>query len=402
MPTLRRRFFGPRPADEPTESLWMHAVSVGETGVAAVLAQRLPASGRLCFTTVTPTGQRAAARALGERIDLAYLPFDLFWAVYRFLAWARPRAAVLVEGDYWPFLLSTLRRRRVPVYVVNGRLSDRSFDRLKLLPRALTRAWFRPITRFGVQSEQERERFLALGLDADRVVVTGNMKFDQRPPTRHPGLEERLRELADGRPILVAGSTMQSEDEKVLQAFDELAGEAMLLLAPRHPERSPAVRDLAVKHGFRVAMRSNLQAPPLRSPNDGRGRPDVVILDTIGELAGLYRLAACAFIGGTLVDTGGHNPLEPAAHAAPIVAGPSMHNFRAIAREFDRARAWRLVNDATELADVWRDCLADPESAAGYGHRARQLLEDNRGAVDTTFEFLQPLIDRWQNGQDDA
>ncbi len=465
VPTLRRRFFGPSGGSEGPESLWVHAVSVGEAGVAAVLARRLPAVGRLTFTTVTPTGQHAAASLLSDRIDLAYLPFDLFWAVRRFLAWARPRGAVLTEGDYWPFLLSSLRRRGVPVYVVNGRLSDRSWGRLRLLPRFITRAWFRPITRFGVQSEQDRERFVRLGVDPADIEVTGNLKFDQQPGDPVPSLEAAIRDLAGGRRILVAGSTMEGEEEQVLRAFDGLAKQAMLLLAPRHPERAPAVRKLAEDEGFQTKMRSEIPAPqpatrgddesmshepratnheprttshephPEVIPSEGRrpesrdldahpeesssdrsrpvrlgaphlaqgdqsGKPDVVILDTIGELAGLYALANSAFVGGTLIPTGGHNPLEPAVHAVPIVAGPSMHNFRAIAEAFDDADAWKLVDSAAELADVWRQWLADPDSATGYGARAQRLVNDNRGAIDATLEFLQPLIDRWQTGGD--
>ena len=424
VPTLRRRFFGPSGASGGAESLWMHAVSVGEAGVAAVLARRLPAGGRLTFTTVTPTGQRAAAAQLGERIDLAYLPFDLFWAVRRFLAWARPRGAVLTEGDYWPFLLSTLRRRGVPVYVVNGRLSDRSWDRLRLLPRFVTRAWFRPITRFGVQSEQDRARFTALGVDPSDIEITGNLKFDQQPVSPSPDLEAMMRSVAGDRRILVAGSTMDGEEEHVLRAFTGLQEQAMLLLAPRHPERAPAVRKLAQEHGLKVQMRSEIPAPQPTTRGDDDATetatshdsrtthhhppstihhpPDLVLLDTIGELAGLYALADSAFVGGTLVPTGGHNPLEPAAHAVPIIAGPSMHNFRAIADAFDDADAWRLVDNAAELAEVWKHWLSDPTLAAGYGHRAQQLVEANSGAIDATLEFLQPLIRRWQAAATDS
>jgi 3-deoxy-D-manno-octulosonic-acid transferase len=382
LPTLSGRLArNLQPSSGKDGFLWVHAVSVGEVAVAATLARALPPEIPLLVTTVTPTGQERARSLLGERAEVAYLPFDLGFAVRRFYDCFQPRALVLVEGDYWPLVLSEARRRGLPVVVVNGRVGDRSFGRMRKL-RPLLGYLFSRVERFGVQSAEDRDRLVSLGVPAERVTVTGNLKYESPEPVVKPELEERLRALAGGRPILLAGSTMSGEEEQVLEAFATLGEGALLVLAPRHPERWDEVDALLRTRGINAVRRSQ----------GGITQPDVILLDSLGELAGLYRIAAGAFIGGTLVPKGGHNPLEPARFGVPVAVGPSMHNFRDMAERFDKAGAWRRVKDAGELATVWKEWLDDPATAREQGERALSLLEENRGALDRTLEMLGPIL----------
>ncbi len=372
-------------------TLWIHAVSVGEVAVAATLVRRLPEDLPLVVTTVTPTGQELARALFADpegRRAVTYLPFDLAFAVSSFFRRFQPSALILVEGDYWPLVLEAARRRRLPVAVVNGRVGERSGRRLARFPRLARRLFFEPVARFAVQTDQDRSRLIAGGAPAERIAVTGNLKFDATAPEAKPELEAEIRRLAAGRPILLAGSTMPGEDEQLLDAFAALgAGDAaLLLIAPRHPERFDGVAGLIRERGLACLRRSRLDEDPEATAGD------VLLLDTLGELAGLYRVADVAFIGGTLVPTGGHNPLEPACFAVPIVVGPSMHNFREMADSFDRAGAWARVADAGELARQWQAWLADAEAAQAVGARAAELLAANRGAVERTLEIIEPLL----------
>jgi 3-deoxy-D-manno-octulosonic-acid transferase len=385
--TLRGRLGGQLEGTSGRGGLWLHAVSVGEAGVAATLARRLPAELPLVVTTVTPTGQERAQAAFARRPGsaVAYLPFDLGFAIQRFWRRFTPRALVLVEGDLWPLVLRTAKRARLPIAVVNGRVSDRGYARMRRL-RPLLRPLLGQVDRFGVQTGADRERLLALGVPAERVVVTGNLKYETLEPKTDPALEEALRGLAGGRPILLAGSTMPGEEELVLAAFEALERElpAMLILAPRHPERFPAVADTLAARGLAWRRRTALGA--------AAGPPAVVLLDSLGELAGLYRVADAAFVGGTLVPTGGHNPLEPARYGVPTAVGPAMHNFREMAEQFDAAGAWRRVDDPPALTAAWREWLLEPDSGRAVGARAKALLAAERGALDRTLAMLEPLL----------
>jgi 3-deoxy-D-manno-octulosonic-acid transferase len=388
LPTLSSRLGRTTGPDSPRGALWLHAVSVGEVGVAATLARVLPPEIPLLVTTVTPTGQERARSAFAGWAEVTYLPFDLGFAVQRFFRRHKPRALVLVEGDYWPLLLREARRRGLPIAVINGRVGDRSFRRMRRL-RFLVAPLFAGIERFGVQSGQDRDRLAALGVDPRRIVVTGNLKYESPEPPRKPELEEALQNLARSRPLLLAGSTMAGEEEAVLEAFLETGGgeRALLVLAPRHPERWGEVDALLHSRGIEAIRRTALSAS---------GQPAVVLLDSLGELAGLYRLATAAFIGGTLVSTGGHNPLEAARFGVPLAVGPSMHNFREMAEAFDRAGAWRRVKDARELATAWREWLDDPAAARAAGERALRLVEENRGALARILEMLAPVLSHLQ------
>lgn len=405
--------------------LWLHAVSVGEVGVAATLARALPPDLPLLVTTVTPTGQALARKAFAGRAPVAYLPFDLRPALGRLWRRFSPAALVLVEGDYWPLLLRETRRRGLTVAVVNGRVGDRSYGRMRRLRPLARRLLFSGIGSFGVQSAADGRRLQALGVEGGRITVTGNLKFETRQPDAHRGLGAALGRLAGGRPLLIAGSTMPGEEEQVLAAFAAVGGgrRALLVLAPRHPERWDEVHRQLRASGLEVQRRSRLNLAAASgvngageaeaanrgereaaahqdggaAANEGReaathGAPDVVLLDSMGELSGLYRLAAAAFVGGTLAPTGGHNPLEAARYGIPIAVGPSMHNFREMAKLFDRAGAWRRVADAAALGSAWEQWLSDPAAARRQGERAAALLDENRGALARTLDMLAPVL----------
>ena len=393
--SVRRRLGRGTAEAAPPGALWLHAVSVGEVGVAATLVRSLPAEIPLLVTTVTPTGQARAAAQFAGRATVDYLPFDLGFAVRRFFRRHSPGALVLVEGDYWPLVLREAKRRELPVAVVNGRVGDRSFRRMLAL-RPLLGPLFDAIGRFGLQTAADGERLAALGIGADRLHVTGNLKFETRETPELPELERELLALAAGRPLLVAGSTMEREEEAVLRAFAAAGGgeRALLVLAPRHPERWGSVEALLKARGVSGVRRTELIPSKQGSIPElpEAGRVSIVLLDTLGELASVYRLARGAFVGGTLVPKGGHNPLEPARLGVPVAVGPSMENFREIAEEFDRLPAWGRVANAEELGALWRLWLDRPEEARELGARARRLVLENRGAAERTLAMLAPLL----------
>jgi 3-deoxy-D-manno-octulosonic-acid transferase len=363
--------------------LWVHAVSVGEVGVAKTLATGLPSDLPLLVTTITPTGQARARALFAERAAVDYLPFDLGFAVRRFLDRHRPRALICVEGDLWPLVLRAARRRGLPIAVVNGRVSDRSFRRMRRLRRILGPI-LDPVHCFGVQSPEDRDRLVALGVAPERIVVTGNLKFEAAAPRPLPALAALVGSLSAGRPILVAGSTMAGEEEQVLDAWRAAGGGhgSLLVLAPRHPERWPAVAALLAVRSLRFARRSETPSGPT----------DILLLDSLGELAGIYGLARGAFVGGTLVPTGGHNPLEPAAAGVPVAVGPSMENFQEIAAAFEAASAWERVTDAAGLGAVFSAWLGAPETARRLGERGRGLVAARQGALERTLRLLTPLL----------
>ncbi|MBZ0114082.1 MAG: 3-deoxy-D-manno-octulosonic acid transferase [Thermoanaerobaculia bacterium] len=382
LPTIRGRLGLELPAG-PTDALWFHAVSVGEAMVACSVIAKLPSKIPVIVTTITPTGQARAKALIGDRGAVTYLPFDLAWTLDPFLARLRPRALVLVEGDYWPLLLSRVKRLALPSVVINTRVGDTTFRRLRRWPFANRRLMGR-VDRFGVQSEQDRSRLIGLGIDAERVQVTGNLKYEAARPKLSSETRLRIEGLAAGRPVLVAGSTMAGEDEMVLDAFTLCGGgrTALLVLAPRHPERWDAVAAEVQARGLALVRRSK----------DSAASGDVLLLDSLGELAGIYELATASFIGGTLVTTGGHNPLEPARYGIPIAVGPSMENFRDMANQFDRAEAWTRVQGVQSLAETWRGWLDDPPAAQRVGQRADKLVLANQGAMERTLELLQPIL----------
>ena len=388
---------GRLPEARGVRPLWLHAASVGETAVAATLAPALPADLDLLVTTVTPTGQAAAKKLFmplardGRSVVVTYLPFDLDPLVSRFLDRYSPRALVLLESELWPLVLRSCGRRRIPVAVLNARVSDRSFVRMRRAGRLCRRTLLDPVSRFGAQSPQDEDRLRGLGASGQTVSLTGNLKFDTPEPAPVAGLERTLRRLAADRPILVVGSTMSGEEGIVLDAFERLGREAMLVLAPRHPERFDEVWGEIEERSLPALRRSRMQSAGMGETQAVPVR--VVLLDSLGELASVYRLSSAAFIGGSLVPTGGHNPIEAARFGVPVIVGPSMENFRRMADDFKAAGALAVVRDGEALTSAWRRLLDGPGEAAEKGRRGLEIVDRNRGAVKRSVQLLGELVD---------
>jgi 3-deoxy-D-manno-octulosonic-acid transferase len=373
----------------PERGLWIQAVSVGEVAVARPVlleVRRRHPELPLILSSTTATGLSMAA---GQPAADAVIPFpvDLPGPVRRCLDAARPRLVVLVETELWPELLAGCARRGIPVALVNARISDSSFRGYRAARWALA-PLLRPVSLVLAQGEEESARLAALGIPADRITVVGNIKYDAAPAREvAPELVDALRRLAGPRPIWVAGSTMAGEDQAVVAALlaQPAAKRPFLLLAPRHPDRSGDVLRLAAAAGVRAVRRTALDA-------SAGGPCDAVVLDTVGELAPLYRLAAVAFVGGSLVRTGGHNPIEPARFGVPVLTGPHLRNFASIYKEFAAVGAARIVRDGSELTEALGAWLGDAAAARAAGEAGRQLLLRHAGATARTVDALERFL----------
>ncbi len=373
-------------------SIWIHAVSVGEVLAARTLVEplRRQAGGRrLYLSTTTMTGKAVAEKHAVGLDGLFYAPFDWPHPVRASLETLNPDLLVLVETELWPNLIHEARRRGARVALVNGRISPRSFERYQLVRPLLSKV-LAEVDLFLMQADAHAERILALGAPPDRVRVSGNLKFDALDAPRTP---DRLRTILapSGQiphPLIVAGSTMAGEEELVLQAYHavrEAVPEARLVIAPRHPERFDQVPALIEAAGFRCARRS-------RTDPGGWHAGEVMLLDTLGELAQVYPLASAVYVGGSLVPTGGHNVLEAAVAGRAIVVGPSMTNFQEIAELFLAEKAMVQVASPAELGRELQALLRDQPRRRALGERARGLIDRNRGALDTTVEALATLL----------
>lgn len=366
-------------------AVWLHAVSVGEVhaarGLIPSLRRELPGA-PIVLSTTTATGLALAEQAGADAVFT--MPLDLPAALAPYFATLRPCLLLLVETEVWPNLLRECGRRRVPVALVNARLSLRSARRY----RHLARWWPAPLQALDLvcaRTETEAARFRALGIDAGRVFVTGNLKSDAAVAAGPGDACERLRErlaIAPGQPLLVAGCTMPGEEEQVLEAFGSARARhprLRLLLAPRHPERFDAAEALVRERGFSWCRRSSAAR---------NGNADVILLDTIGELPAAYGLGTVSFVGGSLVPAGGHNLLEPAVQAQPVLFGPHTDNFAGLARAFRSEGAGIMVRDAQELAARVGELLDDAALRARLGERARSLALRDAGAGERTARLL--------------
>ncbi len=401
--------FGRVPQDVPRIApgcIWVHAVSVGEVLAALPLAnllkQQFP-SKPLVVSTTTATGQKLAR----ERFDFAdgflYFPFDWTWVVRRVLRTLSPACVIILETEIWPNFLREAKRENVPVIFVNGRISDRSIRRYRRLLKAfgfILKGFFRSVLSnpafFLMQSDGDSARLLELGAPRDRVVVTGNLKYD----SPQPGESEFGRWLANAvekhgrRPLIVAGSVTSGEEPLVLIAFGVLQGEmrnAFLVLAPRKPERFAAAAQ-HIEESNRGYLRRSQIAPGSDDGPSLTSSTSVLLLDSIGELAGLYRFADAVFVGGSLVPAGGHNVLEPAGFGKPPVFGNSMENFAEVASAFVSKGAGMEVFNPEELGVAWIQLVQDTERSRSMGAAARALVDENRGATGKTLAHIRTIL----------
>lgn len=361
------------------DPIWVHAVSVGET-IAAVpminaLRVRYPERD-IVVTTMTPTGSERVRAMLGDEVFHVYAPYDVPGAIRRFIKRIRPRMLIVMETELWPNTVSACRRAGIPVLLANARLSERSargYGRVSWLSRPL----FSQLNQVVAQHEDDAQRFRELGCLAENVEVSGSIKFDIQIDDGLRQQGEMLRtELGLHRPIWIAASTHAGEDEQVLQAHRQVLEsqpDALLVLVPRHPERFSPVFELADR-AF-VTSRRSTDSLPLATD------VQVYVADTMGELLKLYAAADVAFVGGSLIERGGHNPLEPAALSLPIIMGPHVFNFEAICHALCEAGGLKFVGSSTLLAERVIEFFTDADYRAGVGAQALQVVESNRGAL---------------------
>jgi 3-deoxy-D-manno-octulosonic-acid transferase len=391
-------------------TIWFHSCSVGETlslqPLVRDLHERFPEA-RLLFSTVTKTGQQVAAQCFAPYGDgnIFYFPVDLAAVVKRVLNWIRPALMVIIDTEIWPNILHQTHNRGIPVVLANGRISAASFRYYRWARPVLGRV-FQNYRVLMMQSEQDARRIAEMGAPAEKILVTGNIKFD-RDLVEESGealarsLQEKFGLGQSNAPLIVAGSTHSGEEQMLLEVFQRIRSipaleQTRLLLAPRHPERFDAVAQLAARRGFRVVRRTDRSGPSMDAP--------VLVLDTMGELSAVYRFATIVFIGGTLVCHGGHSLMEPALYSKAIVTGPSMENFRQAFDEFRAHGGVRPISagekepeqQVRQLLDVFRRLLQNEGERQALGKAAFSVLEKNRGAARRAVERIAAIFEEAQ------
>lgn len=378
----------PQGFDKNKLTLWIHAVSVGETAASAPLVaelQRRYPDAQIVMTTMTPTGSDRVRLLFGEAVMHVYIPYDLPGACNRFLDKYRPSLLILMETELWPNLVHSCHRRGVKLLLANGRLSEKSaaaYGRFATFTRSL----LEKIDRIAAQAAPDAQRFIDLGAKPEQVAVTGSLKF--LIDVNEKEQQAYFSVIADAaRPVLVAASTREGEEEKVLRAFKICLAEIpslLLVLIPRHPERFAKASRLSEEQGLRTVKRSDGGKVELET--------QVVIGDSMGEMFDYYKVATIAFVGGSLVDTGCQNVLEPAAMGTPILVGPSQYNFATICKQLEQAGALKTVQNELELADSISALIADDRACLEMGEQGKQLVRENQNALSALMKLVEPLI----------
>lgn len=403
---LRQRL-GQLPAIDTSNKqvIWLHCVSVGETQAARSLVRALRAEypdHRLVVSTTTVTGQQVARDLFAEDAALVfYFPVDLAWIVRRVLRVLKPSAVLIMETELWPRLLRECRKRAIPVALLNGRISEKSFRRYRKI-QPFMRYVLSDLTIALMQSEKDAARIRELGLPDVRIALPGNLKFD----SAETAIDERVTAELRGRfgfdgtrPLIVAASTHASEERVLIEALKRMkhsdpARHTRLLIAPRHPERFAEVAALLEGSDFTWSCRSS-------EPSERDATSDIVLLDTVGELRTVYPLAQVVFVGGSIASFGGHNMLEPAATGACVITGPHTENFAAITKALlDEGALIQLpetsaaIDASAQLAAVFTKLLAEEAARSEMGERAREVCRQNAGATERTMQMLSPILSR--------
>jgi 3-deoxy-D-manno-octulosonic-acid transferase len=361
--------------------IWLHAVSVGETLAAVPLVKALQIKypdHRLLITCMTATGSERITATFGDSVDHSYAPYDTPDAIARFLQRVQPRMLIIMETELWPNTVAACCKRQIPVILANARLSEKS-ARGYARVSGLSAPMLTQLSVVAAQHGDDGARFTALGLPADNLSITGNIKFDLDLSAEVRQSAEALRRQWSGttqRPILLAASTHRGEDEIILQAFGlikQSVDNLLLVLVPRHPERFNQVGDLCRKAGYSLARRRS---------NDSVEQADILLGDSMGELMTFFGACDIAFVGGSLVTNGGHNMIEPAAWGKPTLSGLSVFNFAEVSRLLAEAGGLSLVEDAAALADATIELIENPEQAQQMGQQAQRVAEANRGALE--------------------
>lgn len=381
----------PRALPDGKRVIWLHAVSVGEVLAARpllnALLERYPQY-RIVVTTTTPTGALTVHQNFAGNIEHRYFPYDLPFAVSRSLRMIHPSLVVVMETELWPNFYAACAERGVPLALVNARLSEKSARGYRRVS-ALVRSTLRSASLIAAQSRVDADRFLSLGADPAQVMVCGNVKFDMHVPHSLREQGQALRQFfSASRPVWIAASTHPGEEGAILDAFGALLEkfpDCLLILAPRHPERSEAIEDMSRRAGFDTVRRS-------RQDQYGPGS-QVYVLDSLGELPVYYACADIAFVGGSLVPLGGHNLLEPASLGVPVISGPHLFNFSSISELLLDAQAMRVVPGAGALADTVIGMLRDADLRHSMGERARGVFVQHRGCTELLVRSLSQFIE---------
>jgi len=385
-PELRRNWyqrlgFPPR-MDGPV--VWVHAVSVGETIAAGPMVRRLLARNPgiiILMTAMTDTGLAQARKMFGDQVQYAYAPYDTPGSIRRFLDRAHPRILVIMETEIWPNMICQCRGRNVPVFLINARLSERSargYERI----RSLASPVMRSISWVAAQAEKDAERFRRIGVAPEKIAVTGSVKFDVDIPDSVRVASAAIKSDFAARPVWIAGSTHEGEHEHLLAAHKqilEVHAQALLVVVPRHPDRFEPMADRIAKSGFSLARRSN---------HDDPGQAQVYLGDTMGELMMLYGAGDMAFVGGSLIERGGHNPLEPAAWGIPVFSGPHVFNFETIYQRLLDDAGVEVITNADELATRIIHLFSDTAECKAIGQRALAVVNRNKGALDKVVDGI--------------
>ncbi|MEW6586245.1 MAG: 3-deoxy-D-manno-octulosonic acid transferase [Nitrospirota bacterium] len=387
-----------RTKDAGGKTIWVHAVSVGEVIAAIPLLKRLREtypSGNIVLSTITDTGQEVAGERMPEGVSVIYLPFDIHAVLDRAVRRIKPELLIIMETELWPNLFRTCHMNNVSVILLNGRISEKSFKGYSRISFFMKKV-LSFVDFFGMQNEEYAERIRSLGVDGGRVMNIGNFKFDAVPPSRIPVWAERLK-----KPVLIAGSTHDGEEELITSVYTELKRDfpgLNLLIAPRHPERFNEVETILKAKKVSYIRRSALGSRCGEKMLDGAKEsvtPQiegyVLLLDSVGELSSVYGISDIAIIGKSFRGQGGQNPLEPASWGKPIVCGPHMENFPVI-KEFYRAGAALEVPEE-ELFSTLKELLSNPEKAAAVGGKAQELYRNNSGAVERALEIIKRYVE---------
>ncbi len=388
--------------------IWIHCVSVGEVqaaqSIVRSLATRFPKFA-IVLSTTTVTGQKVAREIFGDQTEAVfYFPIDWAWTVRRVLSKVQPAAILVMETELWPRLFREARRTEVPVAILNGRISEKSFGRYKLV-RPFIRRVLNDLTLALMQTERDAERIGELGMPKNRTVVSGNLKFDSAAGNSHEQLANEIRDrfgFQDGRPLIVAASTHQPEEQVLMDALIKVRQthpNARLLIAPRHPERFDGVADILSKSDLSFVRRS-------AAPSEQDSRAEVVLLDSIGELRAAYPPADLAFVGGSIAPHGGHSVIEPGTHGVCTITGPHTQNFAAVTKALldeDALIQLRETDEpATDLAQVFVQLLSDETKRRAIGERAKVVCDRNRGATERTLEMVSHLLSGTRGVSDEA
>ena len=381
--------------------IWLHAVSLGEMKTAVGLINRIKdlfPSRSFVISNVTQTGHNIAASIAGKEDIVIYFPMDFSFVVKRLIGLLNPSLFIAIETEIWPNLITELHTRNIPIVLMNGRISPASFRNYRLI-KPLMRNILKKITLFCMRTERDAVRIKELGAPADRVKVSGNMKFDgvlaKDEKESWSPVKNKDTWLRGSSRLIIAGSTHRGEDEKMLQSYKILKRaypDLMLLIAPRHIERAGEIGALISKSGFNAVKFSEVEKRCAGTTSGVYGEDSVFLLDSMGRLNSLYKLASIVFMGGSLIPHGGHNLTEPAAYAKPIITGPHVHNFEDMCELFANNNAIEIVRNESELADTLGKLLSDEDRRNAMGERAKKVVMNNIGATERNITLIKPFL----------